>query len=796
MKNLKRFTVVLLVVCSVFILASCKSCKPQESFKEIPSISNADNAFLQIGDYKVTNKEVYHQLLNSYGLETLLNKIDDAILPQVENEADFQEYLEEIIYGDEEKTDEVLNEYLDSLTLSGLSTNPEDENYYVNYHKLIYRRIQFAKDFFKSEMTDETFTEDDKKETFESNFHKNNDLIVIRFNSQNEANTYLSKNNIDLAYLNTGWQNTEGVKLETAQVQATFENIYKEVNNVTTSGVKTYTYTDLTTINSTLANTIYYYTANEYTKVPTTFGSYVYLIYKVSETGNLDSEGNTVTYEEKLDEIIDILVDANVSNTYATMVSLENQRKHNLKIYDFGLETLYKTSYNSVYEALKYEEDEYEAFKTTDEESTTVVFSYEVNGKTVNVTADEIFNTLNHKYGNYVASLYLKQYVVLIDNPVYNIITGEILNTDKYNSYYKTDVTEYKEAFNDGDYESLGYPSSYGWENFIRDYLGLLSEEKILLNLDSSLYEECLETYKEQFYLQESTTDEEGNTISEDQKVQDKMEEIFNNYVNATAIGIKAYYDNNYDATADEFEANSSQETLIKELIATVYQEVLKKDSSIDTALKEIVLEYNISSALSNNVWSKYRAAGLQLTIVSSATINSSSTQADEIKAQVKIVYDKILANSKEENGGFDISGQDLSKYATLTNSDKLTKTFKCTDFVSVEGENSNIVVVENTAQLFFVTKATSPYYISKSEGTYKPTRADYLAYLEDSDDVTTATKNCLTTYYIPAINELTSDTIITNSLVEDVIKLLDTLTYTNKDTLRTYLEACKVTEE
>lgn len=795
MRNLKRFIVILLVVCSVFILASCKSCSKDKDPKAVPAVSNPDSAFLQLGNYKVSKKEAYYQLLVAYGLEALLNEVDDATLPAVANEEDFQEYLDGVIYGDEEKSEELLNEYLEGLTLSGLSTNPSDENYYVNYHRLVYRRLQYAKSVYKSEIKEDTFSEDDKKNAFESNFRKNNDLIIIRFNSQKEANDYLKDQNINLNNVNNGWE-VNGTKLEPSQVQAVFENIYKEVTGSNESGVKTYEYKALTEINATLAKVAYNLPVNGYTKVATTYGPHVYLIYKVSETGNLDKEGNVVTYESKADEIIDILVDGAVSSTYATKASLENHAKHNLKIYDLGLENVYRTSYNSVYESLGYKAEEYPAYKATEEESSTVLFSYELNGSKVEVTADDVYNTLSHKYGNYIASLYLKQYVVLKDNTVYNIETGAILDQETYDEYYEAEVTEYKEAFEKGDYASLGYPNSYGWENFIRDYLGLLSEEKILINLDSALYTESLEKYKEQFYLKATIEEVDGKVIPVDQAVQEKMEEIFNEYFTATAIGIKAYYDNDYNGEADEVEEGSSEQTLLNELIEAVVEEASQSEESIDVALAKIVLAYNTSSKLANNEWSMYRAQGVQLEIVKSGSFGASSSQDDEIKAKVKATYDRIIALEKEENGAYDISGKDLSKYSTLTNEDGVTKTFTAFDFITTSGDDSAIINHENTAQLYFVTKVSGPAYIDEKEGTYKPEYKDYAKYLEDQDDVTSAIKTCINNYYIPAINKLANETVVTNTLVEDVLELLNSITFANKDSLGAYLEACKIIEE
>ena len=106
MKNMKRlFVLALIMFCTVFV-ASCKNCGKDSGNKTVPSLSNPNEVFLQIGDYKITNQKVYHQLLNSYGTEAILNIVDDALLPAVSNEADFQEYLNETIYGTEELTAE------------------------------------------------------------------------------------------------------------------------------------------------------------------------------------------------------------------------------------------------------------------------------------------------------------------------------------------------------------------------------------------------------------------------------------------------------------------------------------------------------------------------------------------------------------------------------------------------------------------------------------------------------------------------------------------------------------------
>lgn len=153
-----------------------------------------------------------------------------------------------------------------------------------------------------------------------------------------------------------------------------------------------------------------------------------------------------------------------------------------------------------------------------------------------------MYQLLTSFYGEYLSALYMKQYLVLKDNGVIDLITLKILDIDKYNKYYASDIQKYKTEFENNSYESLSYPSSYGWLNFVRDYLGLLSEESILLNPDNSLYNTELGKYKENLYLVDG----------KDNAIQTEMEKVFNDYIYLNGVSVSAYYDLDLDGTADE----------------------------------------------------------------------------------------------------------------------------------------------------------------------------------------------------------------------------------------------------
>ena len=784
-KLVRKMSVILVLVGCFLACTSCKKCSKCSdrplSFTD-PAISNPDLPVLKIGKYVITKNEVYNQLLNSYGVETLMNIIDDNTLPEIKDQQAFDEYLDTVIYGDEEKTDEVLNKFLESLPVNGLSTDKNAHNYYVKYYELVYRRKLFAKNNFIADMKEDTFTEEQLKNHFEEKYRKNNDLIIIRFDSKNEANYYLSKYDIDLNYLNTGWQKTDGTKLTNTQILSLFETIAQDRNMVSTAGVKTYTYDELEKINKTLASTVYNWSNEQYTKVPTAYSGTYYLIYKANESKNLDANGNEVTYEAKQEEIKDSLIDATITTAYSSQQVIENEIKHDLKIYDEGLEIFYEMTYNSVYKSLGYSTDEYDAYKRYDKNDKKIVFSYQKDGQKVNVTADEMYDLLMEQYGTYLLALYLRQYAVISNSSVYDIVNDVVLDQTKYDLYYEKDIKPYKESFEDNAYEALGFSKLYGWNNFVKDYLGLLSDTKVLINLDSTMYTEELENYKHALYLY--TTAPEGQTL--DQKIQDEMENVFKNYFNLTAAGVSAYYDRDLDNIADEVVAGSEDEQFAKELIALIHREVAKQTGDTATAIKKLVQEYNTTNKDANTIWKPYKAKGLRLKVIASTTYSRSSSANETVLNQLKKQFDSIMDYTTEN--GLSISGQDFSKPYTFTRND--TKyTIKSTDFTNLE---EDIITIDNVLSCYFVTKFIEPYYINKTKQEYKPTLQQYNSYKENKKNVETAVANCITTYYVPAINNVVSSNDVNLALMDECLKLLETAEHDNKTALVAYIELCK----
>lgn len=782
-QNIKKFVFIILIAICLIGCASCKKCKkcnPDDVTNQyVPTISNPDGTFLKLGDFTITNNEAYFQMVNSFGLETLMNIMDEDIIPKATKDEKFTEFLDGIIYPDGEKSEELFNQFIANLPLSGLSDNPNDGNYYVDYYFLRYSRIQYAKKVFKDTNSSTYYTDSQKQNAFNELFSKKSQIIILDFDSSAEAKKALQNYDIDLNKLNSGWEKTDGTKLTNTEIKELFQTIYADYHQGKTDAVKEYTYSDLNKISSSLLLDLYYMNADTYTKTSKTYSGKTFLAYKVSETENLDEDGNVVTLKDKMSNVMDLLIDGTVNTTYSTAIILSEEIGADLVIYDKGLENTFKLQYDYVIASLSLPTDSLKSFTKSTETSQTNIFSYTANGTTKYVTADTFFTKLIEQYGPYLSALYMKQYLVLKDNPVLTINDFQVLDQDKYSDYYNTDITTYKEKFLADDYSQIGFPASYGWDNFVRDYLGLLSENKILINLDSSLYEDTLRTLKEKLFL-----DAEGN----DTKVQEEMDNIAKKYFYATTIELNAYYDEDLDGKADEIETNSEKELLARKLISVIFEQLNPKSyTSVTTELNQIANSYSVATIYTNNVWKEFKEAGLILSVTTSKTYTSNSSISETAINQIKLQYDAIINFKNDPNHvGVSLNGIDLSTY--YRNS-KLDAPINALSFVDASCTN----LIDNKICTYIITKAFDHPYISESSNTFKPTFEDYKQYYVDSSKQDSALKNCIANFYVVAISNIASDNDINNQLMEQCLELIENgITYGNINSLKEYINACK----
>lgn len=835
---LRRILPCLLVIIAIVTLASCKGCKDSESSttsypSQVPTINNPDGVFMQIGDYKITNQAVYNRLLLTYGLETLQDMIDEDITKDVEydshySDEDFEKNLDEIIFGDlEDETERA--EALEAFELGMRASGYFTEAAYKEFYKLAYKKMNFVVKAFKEEINEHNEENPDEpyysEETLKNYYEQNNlpkvTTIIVTFDSEYQARQIMKNHGIDLTTLNANWT-INGTAATTETIVKVFEDMYKTVTD-STEAQKQYTSEELAKLSSTISSAVYGLEplteetlTSSYTHAPLTYGSRYFLAINVAE----DAEGIETFEETNKDDIVHQLVENTMTEDYITKIFGEKYIEMGVKFYDQGIETRFISQFSAAHASLGI--TEYEAFSATDEESSTVIASYTLNGENKEITAQQLFEKLVAQYGAALSLSLLQQYAVLANseyNDVYDILTGEIKDQEKYDEYYKSDIQEYKSAFEAGDYAASGYPASYGWENFIRDYIGVTKESDILISLDSSLYKDAQDILAKTIWLDtKEVTDSETNettTTPDDTRVQQEMEKIFNEFFSANIIGVYVFYDKDLDNIGDYYETpDVDTDASSAALLELIYDKAADKvnenkhlNKTLESALAEVVTEYKLAN-FNHSVWGEFKKAGLRATNMSSVSYTNSSSINEDLKANIKALWDKVVAIKdgvdKEgvESKVAKITGQSLDpgyRYEVENKQTDETTVHYATalDFTSDVFFTNNTGEEEgklNIAYKISVTKATNAAYITQSKGIYRPAYSDYVKYI-DGETLSSATKTAVTTYYVAAINNLlkignVSNAKTINKIIDECRTHLENTTWTvNSETIKGQLE-------
>ncbi len=824
---LKRILPCLLIIVTVFALASCKGCKKGETSgypSVTPSIDKPNDAYLTIGNYKVTNESVYTRLLLNYGLETLLKMINEEVINykdyDINNpDADFEKELEEIIYGDltdETEKAEALEAFEKDMRSIGLFTTKDYKNYYkFSYDKNKYVINEFKKfvEEYDKENDEKYFTEEEMKDYYEQTNLPKVSAIVITFDSYNNALEVMKKYGINIntsaefndkeeanPTINGNWSiNGEAANKES--LKDVFTKMYNEVNG--TTEVVELDNEGLTKLSATISSKVHNLESvdseeisKSYTHAPQLFGSRYYLALKTVENYEGITKFEDLNETEKEDLLIK-LIETEINSNYTSKVFAEAIT--DFKIYDEGLETRYIQQLTTVYKNLNIESEM--PYTATTDEDAKVVARFKVNGQEKTITAQDLFKELVGQYGSALTFALLQQYAVLYNtdyNKVYDLANGKVLNNNqiKYDSFYKSDVSDIKTSFEAGKYAENGFPASYGWNNFLRDYLGVKSENELLGSLNGSLFNEAQSILAETIWLKPASDDE--NAVL-DELVQAEMTKIFDNYFNASIIGLYAYYDKDNDNVGDEYGMEIDTDSLSEDLLTTAYNEaykIVEKDQYLNktllTALTEVVSQYNLSSSTTEgSKWQPYKKAGLRLFVMSTVTYTSTSAINEDLSTEIKTLWDKVVAFKDTEKGA-DITGKTLDpsyrytyededkvKHAASVSAQDFTSDIFFTNNADEESKSCNI------AYRISLTKATAATYITNTdkEVRYAPTYQEYVQYLADKKS--TAVSKAIEAYYIPAINNIVGKTGSNTMGSETLNKILDMVkSYLNDATI------------
>lgn len=665
MKKWKLITLIcsaILLVGIVVLLIVIFTDKKEETYKfptVQPTISNPTDVCLEVGNKKVTYKELYDLGLVSYGLTALIDLVDEMIIDVEVTSAELEEHrknlyaayneieLEEVDLEDHEQTEK----FIEQMNYQGYMTASEIDAAI----KLDLKRNKLAEQMLINDINNfEPVKDKDGNITQEYYFSDSQisngilnacpdkaEVIYLTFRSASEALQLMDEFDISRNGRDNGWTHkSSGESFTKEEIIDTFVKMYNKLNStkITDNKYPVYTQKELAEVSSSLALNIFtsledINTSKSLKSAMTTSpkqyaNGYYYLAVKLSTTKTLTVDqfkeqfkANNLNENAKkvFDEMVDSLLTSTLINTYL----YKNRFDLGIKIYDEGLDIKYKNSSDS---AMKGYLDLYQG---TLEENGTYLVSINVKGQTKYVTPDQLLDLLVKRYGSLLATEFINRYMAFnkVFSSVYDYESGTKL--DKYTVFENSEILSYKTALEDGSLEAYGYAKNYGWENFITDYFGVQTEAELVMigeaynlayqNYASSTFKltnDVVNSIYEKFHLAYELTREDVNnitieefeayleTLNEADYVNTIVYQIMNRltkYFDVKAGNIKFYVDLNNDTKFDDLTEDTKKLgiTLIDALYAIASNSV---DTLSDGSVK--TLANNILNGLKNNEFS------------------------------------------------------------------------------------------------------------------------------------------------------------------------------------------------
>lgn len=801
-RSFVKLSTFIIAIITIVFLASCG--KGYKYPSVIPTLTNKDGIYLTLDNYKITNEQLYRRLIVNNGLDTFNDWLDKILLADIEiDDAKFLEIKNQTIYGVKKLTDytgnqeETLKKFKDNMKFSGIFTDEELDDYFrLQYRRQAYAKEQLLKAINEYKEDEPYFSDDVYQSYYKNNYRPSVTTILLTFNSESEAMGLLRNSNPDIN-ISLGWKDINGLPFSSKEVKRIFIDVYNKLNKVRNNNEDvlnegtdytvtdtdivfnltnkenfnfTYTFQELSKVSSTIANKVFndlkhQELSKSYTYAPLTYssGNY-YLALKVNAT-------EVKPFEEVKDEIFDLLVEQGLTNDVVERYLYENRVKYNLEIFDEALESAFDLSYKNIFQNLQI--SKYDDFVRTKNESSKNVASFKVKDTDYILTADQYFNLLSYRFGVQTTVTYMNQHLILTNktyNPIYNPETGEVYDKAKYKDLYKKEVQVYKDELAKGTFASVGIPSNYGWTNFLRDYIGVLTEADLLAN--SSLYTDALN----KFTKEASKTIGDIDTTDEN-TVFFQMKKIFEEFFSASVFTIAIYNDFDLNGVADK-EENYTEEQ--KALITDLFEKIMLEANNVtaDTffeKVNKVVKDYKISD-FETGTWSIYKQAGLKVIVTTKTSYTSTSSLNDALKAEIKSLWDKVKA---EGNIGKTLDKDDLHKVSE-------------NEFYATNGFTK--VVMLSTTDATYINKNTPTIYPSEEIIknyliTQKPDEEKTNEELKVS--LSSSEKNAINAYYLPAVKVLESSTKIDLRLINLREQMLNDafFKFNNNDDLARYFE-------
>ena len=596
-----------------------------------------------------------------------------------------------------------------------------------------------------------------------------------------ESTVEMIANDVEVQYVLdsvAGFENF--VAAEGAAEAVKFHWTYEEVNKLD-STVANYLKYDSTKLSvEQEANKFY----KQYTAEPIKGTNYYFLVIKFAEKADTklifeddedfeDATAEEITASNELKAAIvekmkkDLLTDNEI-----TRILFENRTKNGLVIYDRYLEAVYEYSYNKFFNST-IAVTNYLPFIVTDKTSKTVVATIGLGDKEVEITADQLYEVMEAKYGVLTTSNLIDDYFLLSNteyNDIYNPFTGEIIDEEAYKKALTSEIATIRKNFEYGYFENSALESyglipafgaDYGWNNFKEDYFSAFSDAELIANRDfgGSVYTEASTLFTKTLY---ESIDEVLATIKES----------YEEYYSVNVMNLVIYVDEDFDASPDtnivtgketgfEEESNwTAEQKALAVKLGQLFVELAPQTgaTTLTAQMSALVELYNkalpeveaaapkaYDTVYTYNYFGEFKAAGLKLKWEDQATYTNTSSIVEEFHEKLKEIYDKI-----DEQGlvGETISVPYFSEVAFETSYGY--------HMIAVTGSTAPAELPADDVAKSIIEKHL---YISLTEDEQG----------EDHDTLATLTtdeQSFITNWYTPAITEMGGETPVAKALI------------------------------
>lgn len=663
----------------IIVLLLAFSCSLINTDPEVPKLQNPSATFAEVGNLRLTNEEVYTELVDQFGVRVMNNILTRELLTnstinyvqraKTDPNFNIDEALEKAIYGvTRARALETLSpsdirrfdaQFQVVLGTNGFaSVDDFKEELYIERARELYTLDQI--------LNNNQLTGQNIAQYYEDNYYNEVCALVVRYNSL--AAAVGAMRDVGLEVDDNG--EFIDIPLDLPLLQA-YIALYNNAYNRNVSFVDgefsgcephmIYDYESLSESNPTLANLLFKelsgsFLIDENVGFFSAFAplrtiqrgqeSSFFLVHKISgdERNNFRSyfpDMEDLDYQAMMLEPANLiedpreLVEELIQKAAAARSEQDNevQSKMNQLFRDNGL-TVFDPFLRLSTNANLFTVEENAGHPN-------VAFRYNLNGVQVEVTADQFFTELQRYAPTVVASL-VNQRLALNTTEVYNsVVTRELRDSST------AQVQAFRDAFIGGEYEQFGFsPQQMTWPQFIYYAFNLRSELDLYNEL---IIQEVIEADFNRLAVTPSNLDQ----------IYDVMVSRYNEYFSINLFNLLIHRDDNNDGILDPLLDNTWSAEQIEianafanELRVRVGELAEQGDITIAT-LRTIVTEYNsvfrsLDEEQEPSRWLPFKEAGFLLRVEDLNVVTTGMMVEpfeDEARSMYNIMARDVLRN-------------------------------------------------------------------------------------------------------------------------------------------------------